>query len=84
MIFRLLFFFIVFYLVYFLVKNLFLKPYREGYNTKANGQGGRGRSSRTQYKREKEGDVSILYDPRKEDKNGSKSGDYVDYEEVKE
>jgi len=69
---RLTLFVLFFYLVYFLVKNLFGSKKT---NHKASGSDPSGR----------EGDVSITYDPRRnQDKGAGRVGDYIDYEEIDE
>lgn len=70
----------IFYLVYHLVRNVLLRPFREGY---ANG-GQRSRGGFNPFQRKDEGDVSVEYDPRKDKKPHHEIGEYVDYEEVKE
>ncbi len=70
----------IFYLIYYLVKNVLLRPFREGY---ANG-GQRASKGFNPFQKKDEGDVSINYDPRKNDKPHHEIGEYVDYEEVKE
>lgn len=76
---RFLVFVFFFYLVYYLIKNVLLKPFREGY---ADGDQKRGGFNPFQSK--KEGDVSIKFDPRKGKKGSKEIGEYVDYEEVKD
>lgn len=71
---RLLIFGIFFYLIYFLLRNLLFRPFRQGY------AGERGNP----YKKQKEGDVTITYNPQKGSGHGKQVGEYVDYEEVEE
>lgn len=84
MLIRFILFLLFFYLIYFLIKYIFIRPFKEGYSGGGQRQQrGRGRQQNP-FNREKEGDVSITYDPRKQ-KNGKEDvGEYVDYEEVKE
>ncbi len=70
----------IFYLVYYLVRNVFLKPFREGY---ANA-GQRPKGGFNPFQKKAEGDVSINYDPRKDTNPTHEIGEYVDYEEIKE
>lgn len=78
---RFILFALFFYLIYFLVRFLFLKPFRQGY-----AQGGRGQNQ-PNWKNpfsQKEGDVTITYNPEKNKKDKGGVGEYVDYEEVKD
>ena len=71
MIFRFLIFLMLFYLVYSLVRRMFPSP-----ASKVAGggkQGGRGN---------REGEVSIKFNPHKDKAASNKVGEYVDYEEV--
>lgn len=70
----------IFYLAYYLIRNIFLRPFKEGY---ANG-GQRNRGGFNPFQNKREGEVSINYDPRKDEKPHKQVGEYVDYEEVKE
>jgi hypothetical protein len=74
---RLILFILFFYLAYFLIRNLFFRPFKEGY-----GQGGqRGNyNSRSS----QEGDVTIIDKRQKRSSKDAGVGEYIDYEEVKE
>jgi hypothetical protein len=62
-----------------LVKNLFIRPFRQGFvNNGGSTQKSRGQSRSHQ----KEGDISIDYDPRKNKRKDNGVGEYIDYEEV--
>lgn len=72
---RLIIFGLLFYLVYFVVKQLF-----------GSGKGRQpyGNSQQQDRSNQREGDISITYDPRKSKASSKEVGDYVDYEEVKD
>lgn len=78
MIFRFILFLCLFYLLYYIVKSVFLKPFQEGFKR----QDGRGESGAAPNSRE--GDVSISYNPEQKNQRDDKTGEYIDYEEVKE
>ncbi len=68
----LLVFFVIYWLTY-LVRNYLIKPFKQGYGSKEQNTGGY---------QQKEGDVSISYNPEKEGGKGNQVGEYVDYEEI--
>lgn len=71
---------LVFYLVYFFIRTLFVKPFREGYAQSQQGRGGQ----RWKNPFQKEGEVTIIANPKNRKIKDEGVGDYVDYEEVKE
>ncbi len=68
---RFLFFLVIFYFISRLVRSLFVKKQE-------------GPLNQNEPYQKKEGDVTITYDPRHHKQGNKVSGEYVDYEEVKE
>ncbi len=81
MIFRFLVFALIVYMVFYLIRNIFIRPFKQGY---ANGDPRRKAQANSFERKKKEGEVSISFDPRKDRRNGDQVGEYVDYEEVKD
>lgn len=67
-------------MVYFIVRTVFLKPFKEGYKQSAGEGGHQGRGGASS----REGEVSVSYKPEQKTPQKGKTGEYVDYEEVKE
>ncbi len=75
---KLILFGLFFYLLYFIVKNIFLRPFREGY-----ANGGNPRSANP-FGQKRQGNITVTYNPEKGRKDNKSVGEYIDYEEVKE
>jgi len=73
---RLLLFISFFYILYFIVRKLVFTPFREGSQRKQES------ARKTSTGRDKEGEVSVDYDPDKQNSQSSSVGEYIDYEEV--
>jgi hypothetical protein len=72
---RLLLFISFFYVGYFILKKLIITPFRNGYQRKqaADNSGSNNKE---------EGEVSVTFDPTKQNGRASAAGEYIDYEEV--
>lgn len=75
---RLILFISFFYILYFILRKLVFTPFREGYQRRQ--ESGR----KTSTGREQEGEVSVNYDPDKQNSQSSSVGEYIDYEEVQD
>jgi hypothetical protein len=73
---RLLLFISFFYILYFILRKLVFTPFREGFQRKQES------ARKTSTGRDKEGEVSVDYDPDKQNSQSSSVGEYIDYEEV--
>lgn len=66
------------YLIYFFFKYLILVPFRQGLGGDASGK----RKNWKPFQRE--GEISVEYNPEKDKKSKPSVGEYVDYEEIKD
>ena len=81
---RLILFGLFFYLIYFLIKYLFFKPFKEGYRDPGGSTNRRRNTWSNPFSSQKEGDITIAYNPEKKHKDDKKVGEYVDYEDLKD
>lgn len=75
MIIRFILFLIFFYLAWFLIRNLFVKPFRQGYQSK---------DSRDGAQRGRDGKITINTNGAGRTHDDKSMGEYIDYEEVEE
>gem|GEM_PF-1547617 len=77
MILRLLAIIFIFYWLSYVVRNLFTRPFREGYKE-------RDAANRKEKSRRSEGRVSIFTNGAGKSRDRGKIGEYIDYEEVQD
>lgn len=79
MIIRFILFLLFFYLAWFLVRNLLVKPFKQGYQERGRAKNEAGGASRR-----KEGEVIINTNGSGKTHDDKSLGEYIDYEEVEE
>ncbi len=79
MIIRFILFLIFFYLAWFLVRNLLVKPFKQGYQEK-----GRGQRGGADFSQAREGEVTLDTKGSGQTHDDKSLGEYIDYEEVEE